>query len=183
MHRSLVRCLCLCALAMAPCCSPSAAAEARAIAANASGVHDFDFESGRWRVHHRVKKPDGSWVEYDGTCSNRGLIDGSANVEEHTFDKPNGVTHGIALRAYDATTATWAIWWIDSRNPHAPLDPPVVGRFDGGVGTFYSESAGSRTRFVWSHISADSARWEQAVSTDSGKTWATNWIMEFRRIE
>jgi hypothetical protein len=116
------------------------------------------------------------------------LIDGSANVEEHTFDKPNGVTHGIALRAYDAATATWAIWWVDSRSPHSPLDPPVVGRFEAGVGTFYSESTTSagkvdRTRFVWSHITADSARWEQSASVDGGKTWETNWVMEFRRVQ
>jgi hypothetical protein len=25
------------------------------------------------------------------------------------------------------------------------------------------------------------ARWEQAASTDAGRTWQTNWIMEFRR--
>ena len=38
-----------------------------------------------------------------------------------------------------------------------------------------------RLRFVWSHISADSARWEQAISSDDGETWNTNWTMEFER--
>jgi hypothetical protein len=27
----------------------------------------------------------------------------------------------------------------------------------------------------------DSCRWEQAYSADGGKTWETNWIMEFTR--
>jgi hypothetical protein len=36
-------------------------------------------------------------------------------------------------------------------------------------------------RFVWSQITATSARWEQAYSPDAGKTWETNWVMEFRR--
>jgi hypothetical protein len=99
--------------------------------------------------------------------------------------RPTGVTHGIALRAYDAKTDEWAIWWVDSRDPHAALDPPVKGRFVDGVGTFTSEAvvdgATVRTRFVWSHITATSARWEQATSRDDGANWDTNWVMEFRR--
>ena len=122
-----------------------------------SGAHDFDFEYGEWRVHHRVKRPgaDG-WVEFDGTCRDRGLIDGSANVEEHTFRRSTGVSFGIAIRAYDPKSAEWAIWWIDGRAPHSAMDPPVKGRFDKGVGTFYSDSIVDgktiRTRYLWSHI-------------------------------
>jgi hypothetical protein len=113
-------------------------------------------------------------------------MDGSANVEDHRFDEPTGVTHGVALRAYDPTTEQWAIWWIDSRNPLGALDPPVKGRFDNGVGAFYSDGTLDgkpiRTRFIWSKITPTSARWEQAYSSDAGKTWETNWTMEFRRI-
>jgi hypothetical protein len=39
----------------------------------------------------------------------------------------------------------------------------------------------TRTRFIWSDISAASARWEQAFSTDAGASWDTNWIMSFQR--
>jgi len=153
-----------------------------------SGVHDFNFELGDWLVHHRIKSAgdDPQWLEFDGTCSTRSLMEDAMNVEEHKFDKPGGVTRGVALRAYDAKTAQWAIWWVDSRNPHGALDPPVVGHFEHGVGTFYSDSLVDgktiRTRFVWSQITATSAHWEQAYSSDSGKTWVTNWIMDFRRV-
>jgi hypothetical protein len=156
-------------------------------AANLSGVHDFDFEIGEWRVHHRIKRPvdTGSWSEFDGTCITRKLMDGAANVEDNVFHKPGGVTRGVALRAYDSKTGQWAIWWVDSRIPHGALDPPVIGHFDNGVGTFYSDGTLDgkpiRTRFIWSHITAKSARWEQAYSADAGKTWETNWIMEFQR--
>lgn len=159
------------------CAAPMATAQT-------SDVHGFDFLVGHWRVHHRVHRPDG-WHEFEGTCVNWPLMDGAGNVEDHTFQKPTGVTHGIGLRAYDAATGLWAIWWVDSRAPHLPMDPPVKGRFDGGVGTFYSDGivngTPTRTRFIWSHVTPDSARWEQALSTDSGKTWDTNWIMEFHR--
>jgi hypothetical protein len=33
----------------------------------------------------------------------------------------------------------------------------------------------------WSQITPKSARWEQAFSYEAGKTWDTNWVMEFRR--
>ena len=148
------------------------------------GARDFDFQCGEWRVRHRVKRQD-TWTEFGGTCRNRGLIDGSANVEEHTFNRSTSITYGIALRAYDAKAAQWAIWWVDSRDPHAPLDPPVKGRFENDVGTFYSDYMADgkpmRLRYIWSHISADSAHWEQASSSDEGKTWDTNWTMEFER--
>lgn len=148
--------------------------------------HDFDFEFGQWHVHHRVKRSDGKWIEFDGIASARALMDGSADIEEHTFFKPTGKSYGTGLRAFDRKTDTWAIWWLDSRAPHLPMDPPVIGRFRQGIGTFYSESIVDgktvRVRYVWSHITSETARWEQANSMDSGKTWETNWIMEFRRV-
>jgi len=150
------------------------------------GIHGFDFEVGSWRVHHRSKRQTGEWIEFEGTCVNRGLIGGQANVEEHTFHRPTGVSHGIAMRAYDPATGLWAIWWVDSREPHLPLDPPVRGRFEDGVGTFYADSEMdgrmTRTRFIWSHITPTSARWEQAFSTDDGASWDVNWRMDFRRV-
>src|SRR5688500_7966987 len=74
--------------------------------ANQSGVHDFDFQLGEWRVHHLVKQraDDSQWLEFEGTCSNRSLMGGAANVEDNTFNKPTGVTHEVALRAYDPKT-------------------------------------------------------------------------------
>jgi hypothetical protein len=152
------------------------------------GAKGFDFQRGEWKVHHKVKRPDqAAWLEFDGTCRNRGLIDGTANVEEHTFVKSAGVTYGIAMRSYDAKSGQWAIWWIDSRDPHGALDPPVKGRFENGVGTFYSDYMADgkpmRVRYVWSGITPQSAHWEQASSADGGKTWDTNWIMQFERTQ
>jgi hypothetical protein len=151
------------------------------------GTHDFDFEFGEWRVHHRVKRAaTGVWVEFDGTAKVWPLLDGAGNVEDNVFDRAEGITRGVATRAYDPTSHTWAIWWIDSRNPHGALDPPVKGAFENGVGRFYSDSVingrNIRTRFTWSQITATSARWEQAWSADAGQTWDINWVMEFRRV-
>ncbi len=151
------------------------------------GSHDFDFEFGEWRVHHRVKRAGEGvqWAEFEGTCTDRPLMQGIANIEEHIFNKPSGISYGVAMRAYDAPSRQWAIWWIDSRDPHAALDPPMKGRFENKVGTFYSDGMLNgkpmRVRFIWSDITPSSARWEQAYSFDGEKTWEVNWIMEFKR--
>jgi hypothetical protein len=164
------------------------ASKAKQTAVKPTGAHDFDFLFGEWRVHHRIKTPveNQPWVEFDGTSSNRPLMDGSANVEDNTFNKPNGISRGVAIRAYDPKTGLWAIWWIDGRDPSGAMDPPVKGSFVNGVGTFYSDGPiggkPARTRFIWSRITPTSARWEQAYSFDSGKTWETNWIMDFGRV-
>lgn len=157
-----------------------------------SGAHDFDFEFGEWTVHHRVKRPTGEWYEMEGTSNTRPVLGGLGNVEDNTFHRPAGDSRGLAMRAYDPATGTWAIWWVDSRAPHSPLDPPVKGKFEKQasgekVGLFYSDSEINgktvRTRFQWSRITKESAKWEQAFSNDAGKTWETNWIMQFKRVK
>jgi hypothetical protein len=63
----------------------------------------------------------------------------------------------------------------------------VQGRFENGVGTFMAqemfEGRPIRVRFIWSDITPNGARWQQAFSEDDGKTWETNWVMEFERAQ
>jgi hypothetical protein len=157
---------------------------------NLSGLHDFDFLVGSWRVHHRRLKErlanSSEWVAFEGTCTMRPLMEGYGNVDDNFLDMPGNPYHGVGLRSYDTKTGDWAIWWVDSRMPHAPLDPPVKGHFVNGVGNFYSDDTlrgkTVRVRYTWSHITANSAQWEQAYSPDGGKTWEMNWHMDFERV-
>ncbi len=158
--------------------------------ANLAHLHDFDFLVGEWRVHHKKLKErllnSNDWVEFEGTCKMHQLMNGAANVDDNVLFVPGGEYRGVGLRAYDPKTAEWAIWWVDSRNPHGEVDPPVKGHFENGVGTFYADDTlrgiKVRVRFVWSYITKTTARWEQAYSPDGGKTWETNWTMEFKRV-
>jgi hypothetical protein len=110
-------------------------------------------------------------------------MDSGANLEEHELNAPNGAYFAEGLRAYDSKSAQWAIWWLDGRYPSGPLDPPVKGRFENGIGSFYGDYTQDgkpmRVRFLWSNITPTSARWEQSSSSDAGKTWDVNWIMNF----
>jgi hypothetical protein len=150
-----------------------------------TGSHDFDFLVGEWRVHHHRLKPGGEWVDFDGACSNRTLMNGEANMEEHALNIPNGAYRAVALRAYDSKTGQWAIWWLDERYPSRPLDPPAKGRFENGIGSFYADykqdGKPMRGRLQWTNITPTSGRFEQASSSDGGKTWAPNWIMSWER--
>ena len=60
-------------------------------------------------------------------------------------------------------------------------------KFDNGRGVFYAYEpvAGQHihTRTVYTTLSKDAARWEQAFSTDGGQSWETNWICDFTREE
>jgi len=149
---------------------------------------DFDFLFGSWRVRHRRLKERlagcTEWEEFDGTCTCRPLLEGSGNVDDNVLELPEGTYRGVGLRSFDAETKTWAIWWLDSRRPHV-LDVPVIGRFQDGVGTFEADDTlrgqPIRMRFTWSRVTPRSAHWEQAFSPDGGKTWETNWRMEFTR--
>jgi hypothetical protein len=155
-----------------------------------SGLHDFDFLVGEWRVHSRRLKETlaGShdWYEFDGTIRSQPLMEGRANVDDTVFNLPTGIYRGVAPRAYDPKSAQWAIWWIDGRNPFGNLDPPVKGRFVDGVGTFYADDTlrgqAIKVRFTWSQITRDGAHWEQAYSPDGGKTWETNWVQTLERV-
>ena len=87
------------------------------------------------------------------------------------------------MRLFDRDSGLWSIWWLDARDPQ--VTSPMRGAFVDGVGTFFGddEHRGTpvRVRFLWSDITASSARWEQAFSTDGGATWEVNWRMTFER--
>jgi hypothetical protein len=153
------------------------------------GEHDFDFLAGRWRVHHRqlLRRLAGcqEWLEFSGTTSAQPLMNGCANFDDNLLELPSGAYRAVTLRAFDATSRQWSIWWLDGRTPSAPLDPPMRGAFKDGVGTFYADDVFSgmpiKVRFIWSKITRLSCRWEQAFSADRGAQWETNWVMSFER--
>lgn len=149
---------------------------------------DFDFEIGQWNVRHRRLRERltgcTEWDEFGGTCEMRTVLGGNGNVEDNVIHLPSGTVRAIAVRSFDPAKGTWAIWWLASNNPHQ-LDVPVIGRFENGEGSFFAhDELGGRpilVRFLWLKTTSGSPRWEQAFSTDEGRTWETNWTMDFAR--
>src|SRR3954454_24250291 len=178
-------------LAASLVCAPAlAASPSKGEPAMTDHSHDFDFLIGKWRVHHRRLKERlagcHDWVEFDGTSQLWMTMDGRGTVDDSYIALPDGPYRAMGIRAYDPKSQTWAIWWIDARNPH-DLEAPVKGNFQNGVGTFEANDIFRgkpiRVPFIWSRLTPNSPHWEQAFSPDGGKTWETNWQMQFTRAE
>jgi hypothetical protein len=152
------------------------------------GSRDFDFEFGSWKAHiaRRLKPLTGSnkWVEYDGTSVVRPWWDGRANVGELRVSGPAGKIEGMSVRLYDPASRQWKIHWASAAD--GLLGPAMVGGFKGNRGEFYNqEMLGPRAilvRFIFSGVSRQSFRLEQAFSADGGKSWETNWIANFTKV-
>lgn len=153
------------------------------------GRHDFDFYFGGWHIRNERLKERlvGSidWERFDATQQCRPILGGLGNIDDFTTDAFGDTPYlGMTLRLFDPKAHVWSLYWASNRS--GVLEPPVVGAFADGIGTFIGrdEHAGRPVlaRFTWSEIAPHSARWEQAMSADEGRTWETNWIMRMSRI-
>lgn len=186
--RHVRACLLLLLAAAAPARVHAQADAPASSAAADDGAHAFDFEFGEWTVQiSRLVEPlSGSavWAEYAGTSIVRPVWGGRANLGELEVSGATGRIQGMSLRLYDPAARQWRISWASSRD--GALGPPMVGGFrDDGTGEFYDqETFNGRAvfvRFVFSGITANTFRLEQAFSADGGTTWEANWIARFHR--
>jgi hypothetical protein len=166
----------------------TAEAQAAAPAHAGDGRHDFDFEFGDWTMHlKRLVKPlSGSteWVEYDGSSVVHKVWGGAANLGEIDISGPAGRIQGMSLRLYNPASNQWNVSFASARG--GALGTPMVGGFRNGRGEFYNqETFNDRAifvRFIFSDITPNSFKLEQAFSDDGGKTWEANWISTFKKV-
>jgi hypothetical protein len=167
-------------------------AGAHASGTQRDGQHDFDPLVGTWKAKlKRLVHPlSGSttWIDFEGTQITRSVWGGRATLDEFHVDSPSTNTHidGLTLRLYNPESRQWHIYWANARK--GTLDfPPVVGEFNNGRGEFYDqeyfEGRSIFVRYVWSDITATTARFEQSFSDDGGKTWEANWISTIERVK
>ena len=159
----------------------------QSVSVKRDGQHDFDFLVGSWKFHlKRLKQRlagSTEWVEFDGTTICQKVLDGRAEVEEMNVESTDQHTHiqGLALRLYNPESHQWSIYWVNGADGVLEQNP-MVGQFSNGRGEFYNqqiyEGRAIYARFVWSGVTTDSPHFEQAFSTDGGKTWETNWITD-----
>jgi hypothetical protein len=150
--------------------------------------HDFDFEIGTWKTHlSRLLHPltgSTTWIELVGTSVVRKVWNGRANLVELEVDGPGGHLEGLSLRLYNPQSHEWSLNFANSDG--GTLSQPTIGEFKDGRGEFFDqEPFNGRTilvRNVWSDITANSCRFEQAFSDDGGKTWEVNWIATDTRV-
>jgi len=150
---------------------------------------DFDFLVGTWRVSHRQLKRrlagETEWISFDGSSTLRKILGGLGNIDENEVRKPDVTYIGVTLRLYDPAKRSWSIYWMDSRSPSGDIGIALVGSFENGIGTFFSdetfEGKPIKVRYIWNATNPDRPHWQQAFSPDAGKTWEVNWVCEFTR--
>ena len=152
-------------------------------------ARDFDFLLGSWHVANRRLKRrlagSDDWEEFTSTAVAQPILDGFGNQDVLTTDHDGGFV-GMSFRFFDPERQRWSIYWADSRRP-GELDPPLFGHFDDEAGVFHGEDVFRGrpilVRFIWSGVTTPTPRWEQAFSDDGGRTWETNWVMDFTPAE
>lgn len=169
--------------------SASSASSRQQTLKDRDGQHDFDFEIGNWKTHlSRLLHPltgSTAWADFEGTSVIRKVWDGRANLVELEVDGPTGHIEGLSLRLYNPQTRQWSLNFANSSG--GTLSQPTIGEFRNGRGEFFDqEPFNGRTilvRNVFSDITANSYRFEQAFSDDGGKTWEVNWIAIDTRVK
>ena len=163
------------------------------------GARDFDFLHGRWRVwNRRLRRPvivgggaadagaaagAAAWEEFEGTSVVRAVWDGDGNVEEWAADAPAGPLQAVSLHLYDRAARQWRLHW--ATRAEGRVGPPTVGAFAGPRGEFFAcedvEGRATLLRIVWERVGPTACRFEQALSSDGGRTWTVDWVMQFTR--
>lgn len=152
-----------------------------------NGMNDWNFLYGSWHTHYmrlrKILQHDHHWYPCEGTSTITPFWHGGANLEDGDLKCPHQYILGMTTRLYNPVTHQWTLWWGTRRV--GITEPPQVGHFDAnGVGLFYSDDTWAGTpvivRYKWTHPNGK-PRFEQAFSTDHGKTWETNWTTDYTR--
>jgi len=137
-------------------------------------------------VRNLVWQQEKGWVDA-GLATNKvyTLLDGCAVIEHWEGEFRGNPLYGFSIRAFDPSKKKWVLvlnWTSKGSRSFGILE----GGFRHGRGEFffnYKDPEGKDVigRYSFSDINDKSFRWDSAKSTDGGRLWHTDWIMEFTR--
>jgi hypothetical protein len=161
-------------------------------ASKTSSSSDFDFLTGKWTMDNKRLKSRldncKEWLEYKSSSENFGsILNGLGNMDIYktSYNQVNDKPYeGLTVRLFNPQTRLWSLYWVDSNL--GVLDPPVVGSFEGSVGTFYCRDVfkgkSILVMFKWDKTDPENPVWSQAFSEDNGRTWEMNLTNVSHRI-
>ena len=83
------------------------------------GRNDFDFLTGRWKVHHHTLrarlKGSTDWDEFEGEMVARKILNGLGNLDENMIHSKTGLVHAMTLRLFNPESREWSIYWSTDR--------------------------------------------------------------------
>ena len=143
---------------------------------------DFDFWIGEWDVRPQAVPASGPAAENIITQEYEGCV-----LQEHW--KPGGAGStgggGSSFNIYDVTRKMWFQTWVDSTGGlheyHGNLDAQGNMAFIGETPGLPGQPARVPTKLTFFRLGPDQVRQLSEVSTDGGKTWATNYDLLYTR--
>ncbi len=165
------------------------AGELEIVASSTSSANDFAFLTGRWKMFHQRLKVrlsnNNEWESFESFDENFGpMLNGIGNTDIYKATLNGKPFEGFTLRLFNPKTKLWSLYWVASTT--GVLDTPVVGSFEGSIGTFYCKDVYNGkpviVMFRWDKTDPENPVWSQAFSPDNGKTWEWNWTNVSRRI-
>lgn len=150
--------------------------------------NDFDFLLGEWKViNSRLEtwlSGSREWIEFESLHEERKLTTGLGTVALHQYTMDQVTYERSVIRSYDQKLDYWKIDRLDGRT--SLVMHPLQGTFWENKGSFISQgNLGARDVLVhveWTNVCETYACWEQALSKDNGRSWETNWVMEFFKM-
>jgi len=149
--------------------------------------NDFDFLLGQWKVINTRLDTwlcgCREWIEFESRHEERKLSSGLGTVALHQYTMDRVPYERSVIRSYNEKLDYWKIDRLDERT--SLVINPLQGTFWDNKGSFISRgNLGTRDVLVhveWTKVCETYACWEQALSKNNGKSWETNWVMEFFR--
>jgi hypothetical protein len=111
---------------------------------------------------------------------------GGCTVQEN-FNDPNGNYIGKSWSVYNKNYKMWQQTWVDNQGGYIALtggmqgDSMVLITPERTVPTNISATGKIIMRMVYHNIKPDSFEWDWEGSTDGGKTWKSNWHLNYQR--
>jgi len=135
----------------------------------------FDFWIGEWEAFNRMGLKSGdSKIER--------ILDSCVILENWTT--PRGNYSGKSYNTFNASTGKWQQYWVDNKGG---VTEYFDGHFENGqmmVQTANLKQADGNykiQKMTFSKLSDDKVRQHGESSTDAGKTWKTDFDLEYRR--
>ncbi|HVZ26550.1 MAG TPA: hypothetical protein VG842_10865 [Sediminibacterium sp.] len=140
----------------------------------------FDFWVGDWEVYGMLNKNKGKKA---GESHVQRILDSCVIVENWT--SAGGNYSGKSYNTFLSSTGKWQQYWVDDKGG---VTHYTDGHYADGKMVFLTDDLvqpdGTRKwmRLSFYNLGPDKVRQHGEHSTDSGKTWTTDYDLEYRRI-
>lgn len=144
---------------------------------SAPEASQFDFWVGDWIA---------TWGDTLQATNHIVKILGNCTLHEN-FSDPQRNFFGQSWSVYNPNNKQWQQTWVDSQGGYIALtggmagDSVVLKSAERTVPATISPTGKMVSRMVYYNITPNSFAWRWEASTDGGKTWQTNWLINYKR--